>query len=158
MLLSFSLFWESEVLLLVWKLEARETGILLDVLLAHSVLLYSSSHSGGLASGAIWLSSILRRYWCLVMKYCICWGVAKAPAARRRWETVITHGYADTQRLLFPCAMVCVWCMCLCTCQLCFSVPVYLILVFFTSVVGNLKPTNGIFQSPFPNCSDTLMR
>lgn len=50
-------FFTSEVLLFVWKLEAGETGVLLDVLLAHSFLLYSSSHSGGLASGAIWLSS-----------------------------------------------------------------------------------------------------
>lgn len=140
------------------RLEARETGVLLDVLLAHSLVLYSSSRSGGLASGAIWLSSTSRRYWCLAIKYCICWEVAEAPAACRRWETVIILGHADMQLLLFSCAMVCVWGVYLCTCQLCFSVAVYLILVFFTSVVGNLKPPNGIFQSPFPNCNDTLMR
>lgn len=82
---------ESQVLLLlfVWKLEARETGVLSDVLLARGSVLYSSSHSGGLASGAIWLSSTLRRYWCLAMKYCMCWDAARAPAARRRRETVI---------------------------------------------------------------------
>lgn len=34
-------------------------------------------------------------------------------------------------------------------CQLCFSMAVYLILVFFTSVVGNLKPPNGIFRAFF---------
>lgn len=34
-------------------------------------VLYSSSHSGSLASGAIWLSSTLWRYWCLAMKYCM---------------------------------------------------------------------------------------
>lgn len=140
------------------RLEARETGVLLDVLLAHSFVLYSSSHSGGLASGAIWLSSTLWRYWCLAIKYCICWEVAKAPAACRRWETVITLGYSHTQLLLFPCAMGCVWCVYLCTCWLGFSVALYLILVFLTSVVGNLIPPNGIFQSHFPNCSDTLMR
>lgn len=104
------------------RLEARETGVLLDVLLAHCFVLYSSSHSGGLASGAIWLSGTLRRYWCLAIKYCICWDVAKAPAARRRWETVIILGYTDTQLLLFPCSMMCVWCVYLCMCQLCFSV------------------------------------
>lgn len=54
------------------RLEARETGVLLDVLLAHSFVLYSSSHSGGLASGAIWLSSTLWRYWYLAIKYCFC--------------------------------------------------------------------------------------
>lgn len=82
---------ESQVLLLlfVWKLEARETGVLSDVLLARGSVLYSSSHSGGLASGAIWLSSTLRRYWCLAMKYCMRWDAARAPAARRRRETVI---------------------------------------------------------------------
>lgn len=119
MLLSLSLFrgkvkcW---CYCLFGRLEARETGVLLDVLLAHSFVLYSSSHSGGLASGAIWLSSTLRRYWCLAIKYCICWEVAKAPAARRRWETVITLGYSDTQLLLFPCAMVC-------ACGVCVHVP-----------------------------------
>lgn len=140
------------------KLEAGETGVLLDVLLAHSFVVYSSSHSGGLASGAIWFSSTLRRYWCLAMQYCICREVAKAPGARRRLETVIILGYADTQRLLFSCAPVCVWCVYLWTSQLCFGMAVYLILVFRTSAVGNLKPPNGIFPSPFPNCSDTLMR
>lgn len=96
------------------KLEAGETGVLLDVLLAHSFVLYSSSHSGGLASGAIWFSSTLRRYWCLAMQYCICREVGKAPGARRRLETVIILGYADARRLLFSCAVVCVWCVCVC--------------------------------------------
>lgn len=42
-------------------------------------------------------------------------------------------------------------------CASCFGVAAYLILVFLSSLVGNLKPPNGIFQSPLPNCSDTLM-
>ncbi len=42
------------------------------------------------------------------MKYCICWEVAKAPAAHTRWESVIIFGNAGTQHLLFPCALVCV--------------------------------------------------
>lgn len=51
------------------------------------------------------------------------------------------------------------WCVfAICACASCFSVAVYLILVFFSSVAGNLKPANGIFQSPLSNCSDTLMR
>lgn len=43
-------------------------------------------------------------------------------------------------------------------CASCFGVAAYLILVFLSSLVGNLKPPNGIFHSPLPNCSDTLMR
>lgn len=110
--------WSVDVNCLFGKLEARETGVLLDVFLAHSFVLYSSSHSGGLASGASWLSSTLRRYWCLAMKYCIYWEVAKA---HKRWETVIILGYAEI-RLLFSCAKACVCCASLCMCQLCFSV------------------------------------
>lgn len=100
--------WRVDVIVCLedWRLE---TGVLLDVMLAHSFVLYSSSHSRGLASGAIWLSCTLRRYWCLAIKYCICWEVAKAPAARRRWETEITLGHSYTQLLLFPYARVCVF-------------------------------------------------
>lgn len=43
-------------------------------------------------------------------------------------------------------------------CASCFGVAAYLILVFLSSLVGNLNPPNGIFHSPLPNCSDTLMR
>lgn len=148
---------ESEVLMLlfVWKLEARETGVLSDVLLAHGFVLYSSSHSGSLASGAVWLSSTLRRYWCLAMKYCMCWDVVKAPAAHRHLKTVIILGYAHRH----VCYFLVQWRVFgICASASCLSVAVYLILVFFSSVVGNLKPPNGIFQSPLPNCSDTLMR
>lgn len=98
--------------------EIEETSVPSDVLLAHGFVLYSSSRSGSLASGAICLSSTLRRYWCLAMKYCMCWDVA-----RRRWETVIIVGHAHTHaRLLFPCAMVCVWCLCMCQLFECGSV------------------------------------
>lgn len=60
------------------ELEARETGIWLDVVLALTFVLYSSSRSGGLASGVIWLCSTLRTYWCcLAVKHSICWGCSK---------------------------------------------------------------------------------
>lgn len=132
------------------RLEAWATGILLDVLLAHSFVLYSNSHSGGLASGAICLSSTLRIYWCLAIKYHICWEVSKA-----RWATVVVIklGHTDTQSLLFLYTTVCVHTYACASC-----VSVYLILLFFSSVVGNSKSPNLILHSPFPNCSDTLMR
>lgn len=161
------------------RLEAWATGILLDVLLAHSFVLYSNSHSGGLASGAICLSSTLRIYWCLAIKYHICWEVSKG-----RWATVVVIklGHTDTQSLLFLYTTVCVhtyacaswdsawqsiWfdhfspeyvCVWPCTYACASCVSVYLILLFFSSVVGNSKSPNLILHSPFPNCSDTLMR
>lgn len=66
--------------------------------------------------------------------------------------------HLDTQPLLLPGAIATVWCVCLLMCSLRLRASMYLILVFFTSAVGNLKPPNGIFLSPFANCTDTLMR
>lgn len=131
-----------------WRLE---TSVLSDVLLALGFALYSSSRSGSLASGAIWFSSTLRRYWYLAMKYCMCWDVAL-----RRWETLLLLAM---HTLVHVCYFLVQWCVFgVCACASCLSVAVYLILVFFSSLVSNLKPTNGVFQSLLPNCSDTLMR
>lgn len=93
--------------LFVWKLEASEADVLSNVLLACGLVLPSTSHGGSLASGAMWLSSMSRRYWCLAMKYSMCWDVAKAPPACRRCETVITLGYPHTISFISLCNGVC---------------------------------------------------
>lgn len=154
-MLLFQLQGKSSVDVIVC-LKASETGVLSKVLLAHGFMLYSSSHSGSLASTALWLSSMSMRCRCLATTHYMCCDGAQSPEACTYWDIVIKLGHTHTQSI---CYFLVQWCAIgICACASCFSVTVYLILVFLSSLVSNLKPPNGIFQSPFPNCNDTLMR
>lgn len=148
-------FWgKSGVLmfLFVWRLQARGDRHPI-VFLADCFA--SSSHSGGVASGAIWLSSTLRTYWCLATKYCICWEVAKAVAAHGRWQTLIILGHAKAQPLLFLCVTV----MCVSAhMPVAFCVALYLIFSIFHLSGWQFKTTKWNISEPFPNCCDTLMK
>lgn len=95
-------------------------------------------------------SAVVRR-WRLSAIYCMCWD-----AACRHWETAIILG--NTHSRAFVICLCDGVCLVFIRVPAVFGVAVCLISVFLSSLVGNLKPPNGIFQCPLPNCSETLMR
>lgn len=137
-------------------MKAWEEASLPDVSLNHNFGLCCCFKSVGLTSAAVWLRSTLRRYRCLAIKYCGSW----------KEQTHLHHNaiILSQEDLLFLCPMVCV----LFIFYYDFFLKIIFLwfysgslqqcvwfLVFFTSVVGNLKPQNGICLSSFPNSRNT---
>lgn len=115
-------------------------------LLAGGCVSNSSSRGGGLAPGALWA----RGGEALVTgSRCPACGTQTLRNSYYSWQQIrgsICYFLVRWRVFgIYPCAR-------------CFGVAAYLILVFLGSLVGNLNPPNGIFHSPLPNCSDTLMR
>lgn len=129
--------------------EAGEPDVQSYELLAGGCVSNSSSHRGGLPSGASWEhggEALVSGRHVLHALGCSTQTLGNSHYTCQHIRTIIRYFLVQWRVFgIYPCAS-------------CFGVAACLILVFLSSLVGNLKPPNGIFQSPLPNCSDTLMR